>query len=362
MNETLYAMAMTKLRGLGLQSVLQLYRHYGSATEVVAHRTELTGRAKNSFAYWDEALARAETELQFCDQKKIEVLVLGTEQYPQRLAECPDPPLVLFYRGNANLNKIHTISVVGTRRISEYGKEVCQKFITDLKSLVPDVLVVSGLAYGVDIHAHRACLENSLQTVGVLAHGLDQIYPSMHRNTAEAMLGCGGLLTEYMTMTIPDKGNFVQRNRIVAGMTDATIVIESADKGGALITARLADDYHHDVFAFPGKITDQYSKGCNQLIRDNRAQLITCATDFVDAIGWQPANQPQIPIQRELFPELSPDEEKICEVLRKNEKMGINQIVVACNLPFQDVSSLLFELELKGLVKPLVGGQYRILL
>ena len=362
MNETLYALAMTRLRGLGLQSVLQLYRHYGSATEVVAHRTEMTGRAKNAFAYWDEALARAETELEFCEKKKIEVLLLGSENYPQRLNECPDPPLVLFYRGNANLNPIRTISVVGTRRITEYGKELCQNFITDLSKLLPDILVVSGLAYGVDIHAHRACLENSLPTIGVLAHGLDQIYPSLHRSTAEAMLNCGGLLTEYMTMTNPDKGNFVQRNRIVAGMTDATIVVESADKGGALITARLADDYNHDVFAFPGRIADPYSKGCNQLIRDKRAQLITNAIDLVDAMNWQPSHSEKTPIQRELFPELSPQEEKICDVLRPTETMGINQIVVASNLPFQDVSSLLFELELKGVVKPMVGGQYKLLI
>lgn len=361
MKETLNALALTRLRGLGLQSTLQLYRHYGSATEVYEHRAELTGRAKTAMGYWQEAMERAEVELDFCTKKKISVLLMNDPGYPQRLRECPDAPIALFYRGNADLNQIHTISVVGTRKISEYGKDICQNFITDLSRILPDAVIVSGLAYGVDIHAHRACLKNSLQTVGVLAHGLDQIYPSIHRQTAEEMLHCGGLLTEYMSMTNPDKGNFVQRNRIVAGMTDATIVIESADKGGALITARLANDYNRDVFAFPGRLTDPYSKGCNMLIRDNQARLVTSAADLVEAMNWQTASQKAAPIQRELFPELTPQEEMLCQLLKSSETMGVNQLVVMSNLPFQEVSSLLFELELKGMVKPLVGGRYRLL-
>lgn len=361
MKETLHALALSRLRGLGLQSTLQLYQHYGSATEVYAHREELTGRAKTAFANWNESIERAEAELEFCTKKKISVLLLNSPEYPQRLRECPDAPIVLFYRGNADLNKIHTISVVGTRKISEYGKEICQKFITDLSHFLPDSLIVSGLAYGVDIHAHRACLQNSLQTVGVLAHGLDQIYPSIHRQTAEDMLHCGGLLTEYMSLTNPDKGNFVQRNRIVAGMTDATIVIESADKGGALITARIANDYNRDVFAFPGRLTDPYSKGCNMLIRDNQARLLTDTADFIEAMNWKSITRKVAPIQRELFPNLSPKEEIICHLLESNENMGVNQLVVKSNLPFQEVSSLLFELELKGMVKPIVGGRYRLL-
>ena len=362
MKEILNALALTRLRGLGSQSTLQLYRHYGSATKIYEHRSELTGRAKSAMAYWDEAMARAEAEVEFCEKKKISILLMNAPDYPQRLKECPDAPIALFYRGNADLNKIHTISVVGTRKISEYGKDICQNFITELSRILPDTLVVSGLAYGVDIHAHRACLQNSLQTVGVLAHGLDQIYPSLHRQTAEEMLHCGGLLTEYMTMTNPDKGNFVQRNRIVAGMTDATIVIESADKGGALITARLADDYHHDVFAFPGRLSDIYSKGCNMLIRDNQARLLTGASDFVEAMNWKTINTAAVPIQRELFPELSPQEEILCNLLKTSETMGINQLVVMSNLPFQEVSSLLFEMEMKGVVKPLTGGRYRLLM
>ena len=361
MKETLNALALTRLRGLGLQSTLQLYQHYGSATEVYEHRAELTGRAKTAMTNWNEAMARAEVELEFCTKKKISVLLMNSPEYPQRLRECPDAPIALFYRGNANLNQIHTISVVGTRKISEYGKGICQDFVTDLSRILPDTIVVSGLAYGVDIHAHRACLQNSLPTVGVLAHGLDQIYPSLHRQTAEEMLHCGGLLTEYMSMTNPDKGNFVQRNRIVAGMTDATIVIESADKGGALITARLANDYNRDVFAFPGRLSDPYSKGCNILIRDNQARLVTSAADFVEAMNWQTINKKSEPIQRELFPDLTAQEELLCELLKSSETMGINQLVVMSNLPFQEVSSLLFELELKGMVKPLTGGRYRLL-
>ncbi|EJX00402.1 Smf protein DNA processing chain A [gut metagenome] len=361
MNETLYALALTRIKGLGLQSILQLYQHYGSATSIYENRKELTGRAKVAMAEWDEALRRAETEIDFCEQKRIAILLLNSPNYPQRLKECPDPPIALFYRGNADLNARHIISVVGTRKITEYGKEICQDFITSLKAMDAEILIISGLAYGVDIHAHRACLENALPTVGVLAHGLDQIYPSLHRSTALEMLEHGGLLTEYMSMTNPDKGNFVQRNRIVAGLSDATVVIESAEKGGALITACLANDYNRDVLAFPGRVNDKYSEGCNKLIKENRATMITCASDMMKALNWEQQLASRHPIQRELFPMLLPEEEKICQILQGKDAMGINQIVVASNLPFQEVSSTLFELELKGVVKSMIGGQYKLI-
>ncbi len=353
MDETLYTLALTRLRGMSQNNVRRLYLEHGSA-RAVCERGLADGSAMK------EALQRAETELIFCRDKGIRVLCLGAPDYPQRLKPCDDAPLALFYRGTADLNARHIISVVGTRHASEYGKNLCAAFCRELASLLPDALIVSGLAYGIDIHAHRAALENRLPTIGVLAHGLDRLYPSLHRATAREMLVHGGLLTEHMTLTNPDKGNFVRRNRIVAGMADATVVVESAEKGGALITARLAQDYNRDVFAFPGRIGDPYSAGCNRLIATNRAALLTSASTLVEAMSWQPKRQPEA-VQRQLFPELSPEEAAICRTLEGNDGKQINQIVVESNLPIPQVSALLFDLELKGLVKSLAGGRYRLL-
>lgn len=189
------------------------------------------------------------------------------------MRECDDAPLALFYRGNADLNTLHIINIVGTRHATPYGQDICTRFLADLSALYPDTLIVSGLAYGIDIHAHRAALQNHFKTIGVLAHGLDRIYPAEHRKTAVSMLEQGGLLTEFTSGTNPDRQNFVKRNRIVAGMSDATVVIESAAKGGALITAELAESYHRDCFAFPGRCNDEYSIGCNNLIRKTRQCL-----------------------------------------------------------------------------------------
>jgi DNA processing protein len=237
--------------------------------------------------------------------------------------------------------------------------------VRDLKSLCPQLLIVSGLAYGVDINAHRAALENGYETVGVLAHGLDQIYPHRHRETAVKMISQGGLLTEFFTQTNADKVNFVRRNRIVAGMSDACILVESAARGGGLITARLSRDYNRDVFAFPGKVGDEYSKGCNNLIRNNGAALITSAQDFVEAMGWitdaQLNEARQKGIERQLFPSLSPEEMQIVGALQKQNDQQINMLSVTSNLPVARLTAILFELELKGVVKVLAGGTYHLL-
>ena len=240
------------------------------------------------------------------------MLCLNDKNYPKRLMECADPPLMLFYKGQADLNRQHVIAVVGTRHCTTYGQDLIRRFMEDLKNLCPETLIVSGLAYGVDIHAHRNALQNNMDTVAVLAHGLDDLYPPRHRDTANEMISHGGLITEYMTHTKIDKLNFVRRNRITAGLSDATIVVESAAKGGGLITARISREYNRDVFAFPGAVGAPYSEGCNQLIRDNGAALITSAADFVKAMGWQ--NELQIGqirkagIEREMFPDLDEEE------------------------------------------------------
>lgn len=360
-NEALHTLALSTIKGLGTVGCRQLLEEYGSATEIFKQAPTLNERLKTIFADTSLALKRAEEELNFCRKNNIRVLCYTQPDYPLRLKQCDDAPISLFYKGNTDLNARHIVAVVGTRHISEYGKDLCHNFCKDLAEILPDSLIISGLAYGVDIHAHREALKVGLPTLGILAHGLDRIYPSSHRETAKQMLSHGGLLTEYMTQTIPEKGNFVRRNRIVAGMADATIVVESAAKGGSLITAQLAQDYNRDVFAFPGRTHDVYSEGCNQLIRKNGAALITSAADFAEAMGWARPESKQ-PIQRKLFPELTAEQEAICKTLQGNDGKQINQIVVESNLPIQKVSALLFDLEMDGLVKALAGGRYRLLI
>lgn len=309
------------------------------------------------------AFLRAECEMEFVEKNRLSCFTLQDEAYPSRLRECEDAPLVLFFKGNTDLNRLHVINMVGTRRATDYGKQFCANFLHDLSALLPDVLVVSGLAYGIDIHAHRAALANNLSTVAVLAHGLDRIYPFVHRKTAIDMLPAGGLLTEFLSETNPDKHNFVSRNRIVAGMADATIVVESAAKGGSLITAELAEGYHRDCFAVPGRSTDASSVGCNQLIRGNKAALIQNAGDFVRAMDWMSVVEADKheAVQHTLFPELTTEEELVVNILTRQGDLHINTLVVEANLPVNRMTALLFELEMKGVVKALVGGVYRLL-
>lgn len=364
--EQIYMLALAAAPGLGLIGKHKLLDKLGSASEIFRNRKELaSGIPKRlSEALGDsELLHRAEKEMKFTEDKHIHCFTLNDKDYPSRLRDCDDAPLALFYRGNANLNALRVINMVGTRHATPYGQDICIRFLTELAELCPDVLVVSGLAYGIDIHAHRAALQNQLNTIGVLAHGLDRIYPSQHRKTAIEMLEQGGLLTEFMSGTNPDKQNFVKRNRIVAGMSDATIVVESAMKGGALITAELAESYHRDCFAFPGRINDEYSIGCNNLIKINRATLITSAIDFVNSMGWNDTEKKTAPvIQRELFPDLSEDEQHIVNLLRKIPNgLQINTLVVETDIPVNRISALLFELEMKGIIRVLAGGIYRMI-
>ena len=370
--EIISAIALTKLKGLSLLNARTLLDAVGSAHEVIAHRKDIVGiipdasqRLVTAFAEADAALKEAEREMQFIEQKNLKVFTMTDEDYPQRLRECEDAPLVLYYCGNANLNATRIISIVGTRKCSEYGREVCNNFIADLKRYYPDALIVSGLAYGIDICAHRAALENSMSTVGVLAHGLDNIYPSMHRQTAADMVHRqGGLLTEYTTHTTPERGNFVRRNRIVAGLCDACIVVESAERGGSLITAELAMEYNRDVFAFPGRVYDEASRGCNNLIRRQQATLLTCAADLLDAMGWEnPLKKTSKPeaVQQELFPDLTDEERALVNTLKDVDDKHINQIAIDANIPYSRASMILFDLEMKGVVRALGGARYKIM-
>ncbi|WP_455585034.1 DNA-processing protein DprA [Bacteroides sp.] len=367
--ECIYSIALTQIPGIGHIWAKKLVDGMGSAVDVFRLRRELPERLAGvnvrvvEALDCPQALSRAEQEYEFAEKNHIRCLTLADESYPSRLRECDDAPIALFFKGNADLNSLRVINMVGTRNATDYGKQLCASFLRDLKNLCPDVLVVSGLAYGIDIHAHRAALANGLPTVGVLAHGLDRIYPSVHRKTAVDMLQKGGLLTEFPVGTVPDKHNFVSRNRIVAGMADATIVVESASKGGSLITADIAESYHRDCFAFPGRTMDISSIGCNQLIRDNKAALLLSAEDFVKAMCWDSSSMPAKAesIQRSFFPELSEEEQQIVAILDRQGNQQINTLVVETDIPVHKMNAILFELEMKGVLRVLAGGMYQLL-
>lgn len=365
--ETIYTLALTRV--LPYQSQVQhtLIEALGSATSVYEARHHLrevlpdaSSHLAKTIAQMDGHIARAEQEMDFAERNRIQVITQDDISYPARLRECPDAPLVLFYRGSADLNGRHILSIVGTRKATNYGKDFCLRFLRELSRLCPDVIIVSGLAYGIDINAHRQALAHGLQTIGVLAHGLDQIYPRMHRQTAIEMLSHGGLLTEFMSQSTAEKINFVARNRIVAGVADTTLIVESAGKGGSLITAGIAEDYGRDVFAVPGRIDDMASEGCNQLIRNNRAALLSSAEEFLEAMGWATVAEEKKPIQREMFPELSAEDMLIYNALKESEGKQINMLAVETNINVGRLSSLLFDMEMRGIVRLLSGGTYRL--
>ena len=367
-DERVCSIALTLCSGIGHVGAKRLVTTVGCASDVFRYRKELPERFPDIspavVAALDNpsAFSRACREIEFVEKNRLMCLTYTDEAYPSRLRDCEDAPLVLFFKGNANLNALRIVAMVGTRQATDYGKQFCADFVHDLAAMCPDVLLVSGLAYGIDIHSHRAALLEHLPTVGVLAHGLDRIYPYVHRKTAVEMLADGGLLTEFLTETNPDRHNFVSRNRIVAGMSDATIVVESAAKGGSLITADLAEGYHRDCFAVPGRVKDSSSVGCNQLIRDNKAALIESAEDFVKAMGWADSAAKSVEaVQRSLFVDLSEEESLVVNLLSCQGDLHINTLVVETNIPVNRMSSLLFELEMKGVVKAFVGGVYHLL-
>ena len=374
MNEQqlLYNIALTRIGHFSLASALYLYRTLGSGEEIYLHRNDIqdilpecSPRLLANLKDWSEPLKRAEVELEFCRDHNIRVLCLGDDNYPKRLEDCADAPVVLYYKGNANLNQSRVINIIGTRHCTMYGADFIRKFLRDLKALCPEVLVVSGLAYGVDINAHQQALAVGYDTVGVVAHGLDYLYPAAHKDVAREMVNHGGLLTEFMTCTNADKGNFVRRNRIVAGMSDACILVESAAHGGGIITAGISFDYGREVFALPGRVGDHFSEGCNNAIRENKAILLTSAEDFVKTMGWEDdalrIEAQKKGIERQLFPDLSPEQQRIVDVLTKYNDLQLNQLSVKTGIPIGDITSILFQMEMMGVVKPMAGGNYHLL-
>lgn len=363
-----YQIALTLLPGVGAVSAKNLLAYCGSGEEVFkAQKKELEkipgigthmALAISTGSIQTEALKRADEELRFMEMNKVSALFFTDKDYPVRLKECSDSPVLIYYKGNANLNAKRIISVVGSRRCTEYGRMVCDQLINALSS--SGAMVVSGLAYGIDICAHRAALKEGLATVGVLAHGLDKIYPSEHRSTALKMQEQGGLLTEFYSNTKMNPEYFPRRNRIVAGISDATLVIEANAKSGALITAEIANSYDRDVFAVPGKLGDPASEGCNLLIKANKAMLIQGADDVIKALNWDLEEKKNVLVQQELFEKLSEEEKSLLNAMREKGQVHIDDLSHICHLPVHRISTLLLNLEFNGSVRSLPGKMYRL--
>ena len=304
----------------------------------------------------EQALEQANAEVGFIEKHRICARFFLDDDYPARLKHCIDGPVMIYCLGNADYNAPRVLSVVGTRSATTYGKECCSRIIEDLKS--SNVLIVSGLAYGIDTWAHREALRNGLATVGVLAHGLDTLYPAANKSMASKMLSQGGLITEFTSGTIPDKENFPKRNRIIAGLADATLVVEAARKGGALITADIANSYNRDVFAVPGRIIDPYSEGCNRFIRTNKAALVQSAADIKYLMGWEEQSEKPSQIQKKLFINLSPDEEAVVALIRTAGELTVDKICLGLQLNTSRVATALLNLEFEGIVKCKPGKIY----
>ena len=362
-DELYYQLALTMVPNIGCVQAKILLQHLEPAQIFHAKRSVLekiegigTVRAGAIHSFRD--FHKVEEEMRFIEKMKIRPLFITEKDYPRRLLHCYDSPTLLFYKGTANLNAAKIIAVIGTRSHTEYGRQLTEKIVRDLAPLQP--LVISGLAFGIDALAHKAALKYGSPTVGVLAHGLDMLYPPEHHSLAREMIRNGGLLTEFRGKVLPDKHHFPTRNRIVAGMTDATIVIETGIKGGSMITAELANGYNKDVFSFPGRITDSKSAGCNQLISSNKAVLLHDAQQLVELMNWEEKKKPARLLQRELFVELNEDEKKIVQLLREKETTGIDELNIRSGLSSSAVAAALLQMELRGIVRSLPGKLYAL--
>lgn len=304
-------------------------------------------------------LKRAEQEIAFMEKQHIQTAFFLDDHYPERLKHCNDAPLLLYYKGNSPLQHQKVVAIVGTRNATVYGQQFCEDLLTDL-SVYKDLLVVSGLAYGIDSYAHQASVNHHIPNIAVLGHGLDRIYPSTHYPLAENVQKNGCLLTEFPSGTIPDRENFPRRNRIIAGMSDAIIVVESAKKGGSIITAEIGNSYNRDVFAVPGRLKDRYSEGCNHLIKTNRAALIQSAKDLEYIMGWEqhPKKQGK---QRKIFVDLTPEEEQIVNILEKEQQLAVDELILHTGLRASSLASALLNLEFEGIIRCLPGKVYMLL-
>ena len=365
--EQLHQIALTFLEGIGGVTAKSLISYCGGVEAIFQtpkrQLIKIPGVGPKTAAIilqHQEALEKAHREMEFIHKHQIQTIFYFDDAYPERLKNCSDAPVLLYFKGDTNLNIPHIISIVGTRNATPYGKQICEQLVEGLKPF--NVLVVSGLAYGIDYAAHNACVKNQMATVGVLGHGLDRIYPAQHRSLAKKMLANGGLLTEFPSETNPDSKNFPRRNRIIAGMTDATIVVETGNKGGSIITAYLAQSYNREVLAFPGRINEPYSMGCNQLIKKNVAKLIESAEDIVFQLGWEEsANAPKL-VQKALLVELNDTEQTLVNILKENRSgISIDKLYQSSKMSETAVAACLLQLEMKNLVQSMPGKRYRLL-
>ncbi|MBL7920792.1 MAG: DNA-protecting protein DprA [Bacteroidia bacterium] len=366
LDELPYQIGLTLIEGIGDVNAKALLAYCGSASQVFkqkeAHLLKIPGIGSawaRSIVKSKDVLLRADEEIEFIQKYKIEPIFFTDAKYPTRLEYCSDSPVLLYYKGNANLNQEKIIGVVGTRRPSDYGKEKTEEFVSELKG--SNILILSGLAYGVDVLAHKTALANELDTVGVVAHGLDRIYPQLHDKIAKRMIGQGGLLTDFMSGTNPDAVNFPKRNRIVAGLCDALVVIESKRGGGSLITATIANSYNKDVFAFPGRAGDVLAEGCNGLIKQNRAVLIENTADLLYAMQWNEEEKKvnktkQVP----LLLNLSEEEKKIIDVFTKKSSLHVDEICQNTEFTVSKISALLLQLEFSNVIKSRPGKMYEL--
>ena len=363
-SELLYQLALTLVPNIGDVHAKTLVQHFGNATAIFKAKQSLLEKVEGIGEIRAKAIKHfddfhiAETELQFIEKYRIRPIFLTDAAYPQRLLNCYDSPTLLFYKGSADLNAAKVVAIVGTRSNTDYGKSFTEALVKDLAA--ESVVVVSGLAFGIDAIAHKASLKNGIPTIGVVGHGLNKIYPSQHAGLAKEMIAAGGgLLSEFFHNIKPDKHNFPLRNRIVAGMSDATILVETAVKGGSMITAKLADGYNRDVFAVPGRTTDKVSAGCNHLIKYNKAILLTDAAELLDVMGWK-EKKTTPKKQRELFIELSPEEETVFKLLQAKDAAHIDEINAISALSSSTVAAAILNLELQGIVQSQPGKMYKL--
>jgi DNA processing protein len=361
--ELFYRMALALVEGVGPQTSKTLIAHCGSAENIFKEKERLLwkipdvgkvrARAVKSFKLFD----RVEKELEFIEKNHVDVFSFTNDHFPYRLKQCPDSPLVIFKKGNINLNHKRVVAIVGTRYATGYGKQITKEIIEGLKAL--DVIVISGLAYGTDINAHRDSLRENIPTAAVFAHGFDTIYPGVHDGTAHEMLDNGGWVTDFMSGTIPERENFPKRNRIIAGLSDAVIIVEAAARGGALITAEYANSYNRDVFAVPGNLKNTFSVGCNNLIKTHKAALLQSADDVKYIMRWDDQQKSEM-VQKNLFIPSSPDEEKVYEYLRSNGKTGIEELAVKNLISQGLLAAILTTMEMDGIVKAFPGKAYEL--
>jgi DNA processing protein len=356
--------ALSIIPKIGPRLVRRLVSYSGGIEAVFKEKKQFfskipgIGDGKASLINRDQLLKEAEDEIKYIDKAGIQALFYLDKNYPVRLRECEDAPVILYVKGTVDFNVPKVISIVGTRSSSEYGKACTEEIVTYLGGYFPEMLVVSGLAYGIDIMAHKSALKNNLKTIAVLGHGMQYLYPSLHRKYAGKIQEQGALVTEFKNESKPEPGNFVSRNRIIAGLSDATIVIESAEKGGALITADMANSYNREVFAVPGRSIDNFSKGCNNLIKLNKAALAECGADIENAMGWLRERNKPSSIQKSLFIELTNEEEKIIELLTSHNEITLDEISRELDIPVSRVSANLLNLEFNGMVRSMPGKIY----